>query len=98
MATAKQFEQTPAKRVGLRFANKLRQRHISFSNQIMKVKLATQLLSMSVAKSSKFKDSSAIVNFISIMNNLFDVMNTRKFHGFKRPIDKKKNNSDSLPR
>lgn len=90
---------------GLHFANKLTTRHISFRNQIMKVKLATQLLSMSVAKaitlcdqilkSDKFKDSSATVNFITLMNNFFDVMNSRKFHfyGFKRPIDKK-NKSD----
>lgn len=75
----------------------------------MKVKLATQLLSMSVAKaitlcddllkSSKFKDSFATVNFITIMNNFFDVMNSRKFYlyGFKRPIDKKKTNQTFLP-
>ncbi|CAH2097479.1 unnamed protein product [Euphydryas editha] len=56
---------------GLRFANKLTPSHISFRNQIMKVKLATQLLSMCVTKaitlcddilkSSKFKDSSLLL-------------------------------------
>lgn len=91
---------------GLRFANKSTPRHISFRNLITKVKLATQLLSMSVAKaitlcddilkSSKFKDFYATVNFITILNDIFDVMNSRKFYlyGFKRPIDKKKNKSD----
>lgn len=34
---------------GLRFGNKLTSRHLYFRNQIMKVKLATQLLSKSVA-------------------------------------------------
>lgn len=86
---------------GLRFGNKLTPRHIHFRQQIMKVKLATQLLSTSVAKalllcdevlnSTQFQDSSGTVNFITIMNNFFDVMNSRKFHfyGFKRPIDSK---------
>lgn len=73
----------------------------------MKVKLATQLVSMSLAKaltlcdevlkSKQFKDSSATVNFITLMNKFFDVMNSRKFHfyGFERPIDKKKTNQNS---
>lgn len=86
---------------GLNFANKLTPRHIDFRNHIMKVKLATQLLSTSVAKalklceevlnSSQFNDSSATVGFISVMNDLFDIMNSRKcnFYGFKRPIDLK---------
>lgn len=36
----------------LTFANKLTPRHIDFRNQVMKVKLATQLLSKSVASKS----------------------------------------------
>lgn len=67
----------------------------------MKVKLATQLLSMSVAKaltlcdevlkSTQFQDSTGTVTFITLMNNYFDIMNSRKFHfyGYKRPIDSK---------
>lgn len=86
---------------GLRFGNKVSDRHIYFRQQIMKVKLATQLLSMSVAKalllcdellkSSGFKDSTGTVEFITLMNNFFDIMNSRKFHyyGFKRPVDVK---------
>lgn len=71
----------------------------------MKVKLATQLLSMNVAKaltlcdevlnSTQFKDSSATVNFITLLNNFFDVMNSRKFnfYGLKRSVDNQ-NKSD----
>ena len=54
----------------------------------MKVKLATQLLSMSVAKaltlcekelkSTQFQDSVGTVKFITLMNNFFDTMNSRK--------------------
>lgn len=84
---------------GLRFGNKITPRHLHFRNQIIKVKLATQLLSKSVAKalllcdqvlkSSQFFDSSVTINFLEIMNDFFDTMNSRKchFYGFKRPID-----------
>lgn len=77
---------------GLRFGNKLTPSHLCFRNQIMKVKLATQLLSKSVAnslllcdqvlKSSQFLDSSATINFLIIINNFFDTMNPRKYHLF----------------
>ncbi|CAB3224875.1 unnamed protein product [Arctia plantaginis] len=84
---------------GLRFANKLTPRHVYFRNQIMKVRLATQLLSKSVAKAlqlcdeelkySQFADSSATILFLETFNDFFDTMNSRKcyFYGFKRPID-----------
>lgn len=64
----------------------------------MKVKLATQLLSKSVATSLKlcekhlssrrFLNTEATVQFIENFNNLFDVMNSRKrdHFGFKKPI------------
>lgn len=82
----------------LNFANKLTPRHLDFRNQIMKVKLATQLLSMSVANALKlceqifpsthFSNMEATVKFIENFNNLFDVMNTRKHgrYGLKKPI------------
>lgn len=82
----------------LTFANKLTPRNIDFRNQIMKVKLATQLLSRSVAtslklceqklSSTKFLNTGATVNFIEKFNNLFDIMNSRKQErfGFKKPI------------
>lgn len=82
----------------LTFANKLTPRHLEFRNQIMKVKLATQLLSMSVAKSltlceqiltpGRFTNTGATVKFIENFNNIFDVMNSRKRNkfGFQKPI------------
>ncbi|CAB3238852.1 unnamed protein product [Arctia plantaginis] len=82
-------------------ANKLTTRHIDFKNQKMKVKLAVQLLSGSVARAIEycdkelhilnFKNSEATVQFINTINNLFDIMNSRKFPGidFKAPINEK---------
>ncbi|KAJ8720540.1 hypothetical protein PYW08_006005 [Mythimna loreyi] len=83
---------------GLNFANRLTQRHLNFRNEIMKVKLATQLLSRSVAnalqvceetlRSSNFKDSGPTKDFIILFNDLFDIFNSRardKF-GFKKPV------------
>lgn len=82
-------------------ANKLTTRHIDFKNQVMKVKLAVQLLSASVAKAIEFCDqklhllnfanSAATVNFTHVVNNLFDILNSRKFPGidFEAPINKK---------
>lgn len=82
-------------------ANKLRKHHISFNNQKMKVKLATQLLSKSVAisldfcreklKIADFEKSSATAEFIRIFNDLFDVLNSRtlKQQGYKQPLNLK---------
>lgn len=83
---------------GLHFANKIGNRHINFRNEIMKVKLATQLLSMSVANALKlcqdisisplFTNTEATVDFIKMFNNLFDIFNSRAYNqfAFKRPI------------
>lgn len=83
----------------LHLANKLTHKHIEFKNNIMNVKLATQLLSLSVAKAiefcdnhlklSEFKHSSATTEFITILNNIFDILNSRnlKHHGFKKPMN-----------
>lgn len=82
---------------GLKFANKLSERHLKFRNEIMKVKLATQLLSKSVANAlelceqlsiPKFCETAATVDFINIFNDLFDIFNSRSVHifGFKKPI------------
>uniref|UniRef100_A0A2A4JUC7 THAP-type domain-containing protein n=1 Tax=Heliothis virescens TaxID=7102 RepID=A0A2A4JUC7_HELVI len=82
----------------LHLANKLTQKHIWFKNSIMKVKLATQLLSRSVANAITFCDtelnipnftnSGPTTEFILVLNNLFDILNSRNFNcgGFKRPI------------
>ncbi|ELU11922.1 hypothetical protein CAPTEDRAFT_46899, partial [Capitella teleta] len=82
---------------GLRAANKLSSRHIFFSNQKMKVKLAVQTLSNSVASAlvyckktgcAGFRDVDATSKFISIFDKLFDVFNSRSpaCKGFKAPI------------
>lgn len=62
----------------------------------MKVKLATQLLSSSVAdaleycrselKLKQFEECSGTVNYINIMNDVFDVLNSHSIRppGFKQ--------------
>lgn len=70
---------------GLVAANKLSNAHIYFKNQIMKVKLATQTLSNSVAKGirfcrlldlNEFKGSEQTEFFIETMDRLFDILNS----------------------
>lgn len=90
----------------LHLANKLSHRHVHFKNQIMNVKLATQLLSRSVAKAIYFCDkifkipaftgSESTIKFIQILNDLFDCLNTRnlKDFGFKHPLNK--DNSENV--
>lgn len=83
---------------GLCLSNKVRKTHINFFKQKMKVKLATQLLSQSVAealefcrdklKLSNFTECAATTKFIRIMNNAFDILNSRKLseYGFKQAL------------
>lgn len=85
---------------GLHIANKLTRRHIMFRNNIMKVKLASQVLSKSVATALKFcredakllafKNSKPTELFIDNMNNLFDIFNSRnmKQFDFKQPLNR----------
>lgn len=85
----------------LHLANKLTLRHVQFRNEIMKVKLATQLLSNSVAKAiefcdkelklTKFEHSEATVKFLKLINDIFDILNSRnlKDYGLKKPLDSK---------
>ncbi|GBM48387.1 DNA transposase THAP9, partial [Araneus ventricosus] len=75
------------KEEGLLAATKVRTRHIQWKREVMKVKLATQVLSASVADAllylakdanlPEFKGCEATVEFIQCFNNLFDVMNSR---------------------
>lgn len=70
---------------GLHLANKLKQAHILFSKQKMKVRLAVQLLSKSVADAlsfceenfDQFKGSKPTIKFINIIDDAFDVLNSR---------------------
>lgn len=83
---------------GLHLGNKINKAHINFKKQIMKVKLAAQLFSESVAdaiefcsdelKVDCFKHSAATVDFIRKLNNLFDIMNSRNLnaYSFKKPM------------
>lgn len=82
---------------GFKFANKLTLRHIAFRNQIMKVNLASQLLSRSVAKAltlcsemitgRKFTNVEPTVEFIETFNDLFDIFNSTTYkQGFKRSL------------
>lgn len=85
-------------REGLHLANKLTKRHINFRNNVMKVKLATQVYSESVANAIKtcredlnmdaFRDSEETENFIKKMNIMFDIFNSRAMRQFeyKKPL------------
>lgn len=77
---------------GLKLANKLRKQHIQFFKQKMKIKLATQLLSRSVADALQFcnkvmqlpqlRNVDATVRFIKLMNDAFDILNTHRLGGW----------------
>ena len=72
---------------GLRLGNKLKQAHVKWWQQKMKVNLAAQTLSSSVAdaidycrdnlKLPQFKGSEATVKFIRVFDQLFDILNSR---------------------
>lgn len=76
---------------GLRAGNKLRKAHVKFQKMKMKVSLAVQLISSSVASAiefankdlnlPQFKGSEATVRFIRIFDRLFDFCNSRSPFG-----------------
>ncbi|ELU17521.1 hypothetical protein CAPTEDRAFT_195474 [Capitella teleta] len=83
--------------IGLRFANKMTPNHIRYQNNKMKVRLATQLLSTSVADAicfltesgvPHFENSAPTVEFIKRLDQLFDILNCRSVagRGFKQPL------------
>ncbi|CAK1586692.1 unnamed protein product [Parnassius mnemosyne] len=86
---------------GFHLGNKLSKNRINFRKQIMKVKLAVQVFSESVADAlefcrdnlnlNEFSDCGGTVKFIRNINALFDVMNSRnlKAFGYKQPISEK---------
>ena len=85
-------------REGLHLANKLRERHLCWQSQKMKVTLAAQTLSSSVADAlefcrdglalAEFKNCEGTVKFLRLIDGLFDVLNSRnKFaRGLKAAI------------
>jgi hypothetical protein len=85
--------------LGLRLGNKLSSKHVNFKNLKMKVSLAAQTFSQSVAtalkllhsdlqQGSRFADVLPTVDFIETINKLFDIMNSSnpRSYAFKRPI------------
>lgn len=83
-------------RTGNRLAPRLTNKHVNFQNSKMKVSLAVQVISQSVASAlsilnesdSSFKDCEATVQFLSLFNDLFDIFNSMDTNaeGFKRPL------------
>ncbi|CAH0558622.1 unnamed protein product [Brassicogethes aeneus] len=83
---------------GLHIANKLKKAHLEWHRQKMKVHLAAQTLSNSIADAidflnkkmgiQEFKESEATTNFIRKVNCLFDILNSRspQAKGFKSPL------------
>lgn len=77
---------------GLHLANRLKKQHISFFKQKMKVKLATQLLSKSVADALEFcknvlclddfQSCEPTIKFIRIFNDAFDILNSRNLNSY----------------
>ncbi|KAL4156124.1 hypothetical protein QTP88_000159 [Uroleucon formosanum] len=75
--------------IGLHSATKLRNRHIYYFREKMKVKLAVQTFSTSVAnailfcmndlKLDNFQGADATIEFCLRINNNFDILNTRNF-------------------
>lgn len=82
---------------GLHAATKLRKKHLEWVNEKMKVSLAVQTLSKSVAEAldflnkdlnmTDFQGSEATAYFCRLINNLFDVFNSRN-RMTKKPYDK----------
>jgi hypothetical protein len=71
---------------GLHLANKITSKNIDFHPDIMKVKLATQLMSERAASSfdylrgsehKNFEDSAPTSYFCRVFNNIFDIFNSR---------------------
>lgn len=87
---------------GLHAGNKLRLRHLQWTREKMKVKIAAQTLSRSVADAlnylefdlnlPEFLGSQATANFILLFNNLFDIFNSKNFfakYSYKQPLSEK---------
>ena len=93
---------------GLRLANKLKSAHIHWKSQKMKVNLAAQTLSASVATAlsfceeqlqlAQFSGCDATCKFIKIFDELFDILNSRNplGKGSKAPL-KPENEAIFLP-
>lgn len=83
--------------INFKFANKISSRHLKFRANIMKVKLAAQTLSSSVAdaleylcenKIPGFEEAEETIKFIRTVDLIFDFLNSRNLFekGYKQPI------------
>ena len=81
----------------LHLGNKLKAKHVQWQNHKMKVSIAAQSLSHSVSaaitflrnlKLPQFKDSKATSDFILLINDIFDILNSKSKFGknYKKPI------------
>lgn len=84
----------------VKLGNKLGQTHINWRNRPMNVRIAAETLSDSVANSLQqlcedgvpgFENAEATIRYIRVINNTFDIMNSRKKNeedaqNFKRPM------------
>ncbi|GBN60302.1 DNA transposase THAP9 [Araneus ventricosus] len=94
------------KKEGLHLANKLQTRHIQWQREKMKVNLATQVFSKSVADALLYLNNSlqhpdfegceATVDFVKLFDSLFDIFNSKNLlaKGFKSPLSK--NNNENI--
>lgn len=83
---------------GQKLAPKLTEKHVKFENTKMRVNLAAQVLSNSVAEAlqtlkaldDSFAGADATIEFISFFNDLFDYFNSMSVddEGMKRPLGK----------
>ncbi len=84
---------------GLKFANKLGAKHTNFQQHKMKVNVAAQTLSSSIADAIEFlmdrgipgfEDATGTVSFIRVVDRLFDFLNSRSrfSKGYKQPVSK----------
>jgi len=79
---------------GLKLATKLTSRHVKYQNEKMNVRLASQVLSQSVSdallylksEDPNFEGCEATAEFCSMVNNAFDIMNSRKLYS-KKPYN-----------
>lgn len=71
---------------GLALCHKMNQKHLQWKRKIMKVDLAVQTLSQSVATClqflmengfKEFSGAAATIEYVTIFNNIFDVFNTK---------------------
>lgn len=83
---------------GLRLGNKLTKMHIAWEKQKMKVRLAVQAMSASVAdaldfceqvlKLPQFRGAAATARFVRLFDHLFDILNSRNplAKSYKAPL------------